>query len=415
MITVANVNALTPLWQTISRGTYGTQMANGSLFSIDVAATPKRLLAFAADGATGCSGTPRTCSPRWTAPLSMTLFGVEALHGGYAVEGDRVYVVGWTAGFSGRWRLEVFDAHGEAGCSGVPKTCAPLWTASWGTASTQGGATLAISGNRVYVSTPSTPDAITVFDAAGVTGCTSGTTTTCSPIFSTTAPSGGGPIAVAGNRLVERENFGVQVFDAAGIVGCANQICAPQRVIQGPGFPSISGTTIYGAGGAFDLNTPGGCPFLGCDLTWNTTLAATPLSVPPTVAAGRVYIPETVVVTPTADVEVFDAAGNQSCSGDPRVCTPLFRFVTNSSVQGIAATASLAFISTARTQISDASLMAFDLFGVQGCAGTPGACDPLWRMPLSSELGFPSPPTVTNGLVAVSGDEGGIQVFAIPQ
>ncbi|MGZ6994815.1 MAG: hypothetical protein ACXVIM_06355, partial [Acidimicrobiia bacterium] len=168
---------------------------------------------------------------------------------------------------------------------------------------------------------------------------------------------------------------------------------------------------------AFDLDSTVPCsPMLGCLPSWSMTLATTPVAVPPAVAAGHVFVPETVVVAPTADVEVFDAAGTQSCGGAPRVCTPLFRLVTGSSAQGVAATASLAFVSTTGTQLAPApTLKAYDLAGVNGCSGTPGACQPLKSLVLPSGIGFPFPPSVANGLVAVSGDGGGINVFAIPQ
>ena len=90
---------------------WGAQIADTTLFSIDTGVT-KRLLAYRADGSINCSGVPRTCSPIWTAPLTMSLYPDDARQGGFAVVDGRVYVAGFTPSSPGQWRLEVFDAQG---------------------------------------------------------------------------------------------------------------------------------------------------------------------------------------------------------------------------------------------------------------------------------------------------------------
>jgi hypothetical protein len=255
------------------------------------------------------------------------------------------------------------------------------------------------------------PDAVTVFDAAGVSGCTTGSSITCSPLFATTDQSGGS-IAVSGGRLFDTENFGTQVFDATGVTGCTNKICSRLSVLD-MAFPSISGTTAYSTGGAFDLTSTTDCS-RGCEPTWFYRGAVTPLALAPAVAAGRVFVADSVNATPLG-VDAFDASG-QSCSGSPRTCAPLARLLTVGEPEGVAATASLVFVSTANTfNGGAAAISAFDLAGAASCSGTPKTCQPLRSITLPVSVGFPGRPSVANGLVAVSGDAGGINVFALPK
>ena len=83
------------------------------------------LSAFDAAGVTGCSGAPKTCTPLWTA---------EPVEGGVSA-GHRFVVDGVLYVISGRV-LAAYDASGTTGCSGTPKTCEPLWTAEVGGSST---------------------------------------------------------------------------------------------------------------------------------------------------------------------------------------------------------------------------------------------------------------------------------------
>ncbi len=418
-LTTSNVAQLRPLWRTAPHSAFGSLIAYGNLYSLDLASSPKRVVAYKADGSTGCSGSPRVCSPLWSAPITTSMTAYDALLGAYAVEGDRIYVVGFVPGFGGTWRLEVFDAHGEQGCGGVPKTCAPLWRASWGSGNASGGATLAVANDRVYVNSPSGPNAVTVFDAHGVQGCSGSAPATCSARFRTAEPSGN-VIAVDATHLVASSAVGNRVFDATGVNGCSSGVCSTLRVLTGLGFASLSGAQAYGAGGSGELDGTPACtgPPIDCPPAWSTTRAGTlDHAMDPVVAAGRLFVAEGFAADNKAYVEAFDAAGQQGCAGAPKQCAALAQFDTNEGYPyGVSATATLLFASSAATQASSAKVLAWDLSADAGCSGAPKRCMPLWSATLdTSFVGFPAAPTVVNGLVAVGGDGGGVQVFAIPQ
>ena len=183
--------------------------------------------------------------------------------------------------------------------------------------------------------------------------------------------------------------------------------------VTGP--PAISGTTVYGADGVFDLDTTVGCPFLGCDPTWSTTLAVHAPHRPTDGRGGSGLRPRDRRGDPHRGRRglrrgrqrelLRRAAGLHT--GRPVRHQQLRRRDRRDRVVGL------------RLDRPDAAL-GRGAAGVRSRRGRrlrrhSGACDPLWKMPLSSELGVPSPSIVTNGLVAVSGDEGGIQAFAMPQ
>jgi outer membrane protein assembly factor BamB len=82
-----------------------------------------RYYAFDATGTTGCSGIPKQCSPLWTASLS------DLGQWSPAVANGVLYVnssSGLTAG------LYALDATGNTGCTGSPKVCTPLWSTATG-------------------------------------------------------------------------------------------------------------------------------------------------------------------------------------------------------------------------------------------------------------------------------------------
>jgi hypothetical protein len=90
--------------------------------------TAGSLMAFDAAGVDGCSGTPKTCTALWSASQI----------------GDPNFVV--AGGFVYTSSGLVFDAAGEDGCSGMPRTCAPLWGAAAGKP--------AVANGMLYMSRP---------------------------------------------------------------------------------------------------------------------------------------------------------------------------------------------------------------------------------------------------------------------
>jgi hypothetical protein len=153
------------------------------------------VVAFDGRGVAGCTtvaaGQPRSCSPLLTAvpPSPAT---------GMAVTADAVYVTARDG------RLYVFDAHGDAGCSGTPKVCAPLWSA---TADTRPVFAPTVAGDVVYTVTkteiyPPSPGILRAFDAKGISGC-SGTPKVCAPLKEVPLATGpSGPVAVGGGTVV---------------------------------------------------------------------------------------------------------------------------------------------------------------------------------------------------------------------
>ncbi len=412
VLTTDNVGQLVPRWQTNVQSAWGAQIADTTLFSIDTGVT-KRLLAYRADGSTNCSGVPRTCSPIWTAPLTMRHYPDDARQGGFAVVDGRVYVAGFTPSSPGQWRLEVFDAKGEEKCGGSPKTCAPLWRATWGAEDLVGGASLAVANGKVYVSTGSGPRGVTVFDAAGKTRCTHGANVTCQSLF--TAPVDASTpieIAVDATNLVAATGPGLAVYDANGVTSCVDRVCSPLRTYSElRGAPSLSGGVAFSLFSAADIGSTTGCtgtPVV-CPPTWTlSTPGAVARSY--SVAAGQVLLPGGTV---TGTVEAFDAKGQAGCSGVPRTCTAVRRYVTNGSPTGASATGALVFVTSDPAGAVPAKVSAFDLAGGTGCSGSPVTCTPLWTGSLGDvAIGFLDPPAIAGNLVAVSGNNGVVRVFA---
>jgi outer membrane protein assembly factor BamB len=113
------------------------------------------LYAFDAAGITNCSGTPKTCSPLRLYDVQTGAVGAPAVADGYVYESESFHITGGA--------MEAFDASGNSGCSGTPKVCEPLWTAS--------GFPVAqsVANGLVYVSGASgpTPGNIKEYDETG--------------------------------------------------------------------------------------------------------------------------------------------------------------------------------------------------------------------------------------------------------
>jgi outer membrane protein assembly factor BamB len=109
----------TPLWTAPTGGNVDSSPAvvNGVVY---VGADDHNLHAFDAAGNTNCSGSPKTCAPLWTAPIG----GIGVVFWSPAVANGVVYVSS-----DETKNLYAFDAAGNTNCSGTPKTCSPLWTA----------------------------------------------------------------------------------------------------------------------------------------------------------------------------------------------------------------------------------------------------------------------------------------------
>jgi outer membrane protein assembly factor BamB len=207
--TGCTVAVCSPLFRLQTNAAAAVSVADGVAY---VAAGGK-LLAFDATGASGCSGTPLTCAPRWTSAAT----GSATTEPPVVLSG-RVYV-GEMFSTGSSVGAEAFDALGSTGCSGTPKVCAPLVRYS-----APAGATIHISATKslllatVWNIIPgvSSEGRLAAFDAAGVQGC-AGAPKTCSPLQQWSlgdANAVGGPTAAHGRIAVDVGISGqVQVFE----------------------------------------------------------------------------------------------------------------------------------------------------------------------------------------------------------
>jgi hypothetical protein len=131
-------------------------------------------------------------------------------------DGDRVFAV-WPQ--TGHSVLDAFDAGGDTGCAGAPKTCAPQWQAV-GPLLSQPMAAYGF----VYVDNGGLLDA---YDAAGVQNCTGASPAICDPVWSGTGP-GQSPIVSNGLVYVGGANE-VDAYrpDASGCAAGSPARCSP--------------------------------------------------------------------------------------------------------------------------------------------------------------------------------------------
>jgi outer membrane protein assembly factor BamB len=312
-----------------------------------------RLVAYDATGAQ-CTGTPKQCDPLWTATPSGAMTPQAVGSGGVFVGAGNALIA--------------YDSNGVNNCSGSPKLCQPVWTASV----PDFVRTPTVANDVVYVT--SNDGALRAYDATGTTGCT-GAPKVCEPMWS--AATGDSIIAGAsvskGVVYVATGGGSLFAFDATGTTNCSGspKTCAPlwsadAGVYLTLGGPAVANDTVYF--GSFDHN-----------------------------------------------VYAFDARGITNCSGLPKVCAPLwtanvgFAFTSAPAVTG----------STLYVTAHDHNLYAFDANGVSGCAGDPKTCTPLWSARFAPP-GFPNcsgrctlgfSPFVSNGLVFTGSDDGNIYAF----
>jgi outer membrane protein assembly factor BamB len=264
----------TPLWS----GQIGTSFSSPTVANevVYVGSDDGNLYAFDAAGSTNCSGSPKSCTPLWTAFAGSG--GLSGIESSPAVANGVVYVTS----FDGK--LYAFDAAGTTNCSGSPKSCAPLWTAS---ASFSSSSPAVVNG-VVYVGSGDTR--LYAFDAAGTTNC-SGSPKSCAPLWS--AATGGAvessPAVANGVVYVGSDDHKLYAFDAAGTTNCSGspKSCAPL-------WSAATGGVVFSS---------------------------------PAVANGVVY-----VGSEDHKLYAFDAAGTTNCSGSPKSCTSLWSATTGDEV-----------------------------------------------------------------------------------
>jgi outer membrane protein assembly factor BamB len=426
-ISADNVAGLRKAWTDTTNAPVTSPVVSGS--GVSYVAASGTLFAFDAAGKTGCSGTPKTCVPLWTGATGGSFESYVAVANGVVLVATGNTVVGTST------RVVAFDAKGQAGCTGTPKTCVPLWT---GTASCEAGASAClllsapvVAGGAVYVGVTSAGTcclaSVQAFDAVGSVGC-SGNPKTCTPLRKYVVDCQAAftcqvsPAAVARGVVYvgsesDQQDFGNRgdlfAFDATGSVGC-------------------SGSPVT------------------CTPLWTAPTEGVRGS--PAVANGKVYVTDSSFPipdngSPTGSVRAFDAAGVTGCSGTPKTCAALWSVtlgpifgspaVARGSVYVGALNGNLHVLNAATgakrwTGItghgvdwsptiandvvyvaSNGSMFAFHADGTKSCSGSPKSCTPLRTVASGPESSIGHEIAVVNGTVYVGGSDA-LRVFRLP-
>ena len=410
-VSTSNAGSLSETWTLpVGSPTSMPVVSGGQLY---VASRVGLLIAASTDGTTDCSGTPVVCQPEWTASMSgLTMTTTPAVANSVVYEDfDSSSIPAGT--------LAAFDANGSTNCSGSPKVCQPLWTAS--ATSYQG---VAASGGVVYLDDVPTQQ-LEAFDANGVTNC-AGTPAVCQPLWTASIGALGIPTVANGRVYVASSINGqnwVAVYDAAGNTGCSGspKVCQPlwkaAMPYPGDGSVDVSGgrafvetqsqlsndptLVAFDAGGATNCS---GSPVV-CQPLWTAHLGGAPQTNTPAVSGGRVY---TASSSDPGAVEAFDAAGSAGCSGTPVVCLPLW--------YSAASTTSITWQSPMIVNglVVDSGQI-YDANGVLGCStATVPICSPLWSVPGPGSATHLVQQAIDQNTLFISESDGAVHAFRIP-
>jgi outer membrane protein assembly factor BamB len=313
-----------------------------------------KLYAFDAAGNSNCSGVPKTCAPLWTGSTGRSIFSSPAVVNG-------VVYIGSDDG-----NLYAFDAAGNTNCAGTPKACAPLWTAPVNTGIGV-EASPTVSNGIVYVG--SSQGGEYAFDAAGNTNC-SGVPKVCTALW-TYDMGGTSSSAAVVNGVLYVGNFlsSFEAFDAAGKVNCS------------------------------------GTPYV-CEPLWTAPInSSIGVTQSPAVAHGAVYVGD----------QCNFGFPSPDCANPPHfyafdAATGATRWTAMQSSTDIPSSAAVAnglvFVGTSN------GVSAYDAAGHINCSGTPIYCSPLWtEKPVGGGAGDP---VVANGMVYVGSGDGNLYVYGLP-
>lgn len=363
---------------------------------IYVGGSPVRV--FAADGQDGCVGA--TCSPQWS-----TNFG-----GAPDVMGSTLYL-GTTA----------FDADGYLGCTGAPKSCTPRWIDqqsgiptgpvdagslhfSYGGFSFRGIERVFLMGHP----SPETPECIGAFS---LTSCPAGWQTFLgggSDGGTTAVPAVGGgvvyaiygPVGVNGGSLFafDGTNAAAPQLWSAALPGPPTRSVVVSGGVVVTGYNSPDGEHLVG----FDASGSVGCagsPKV-CTPLWSTDAVSGATSAAPALANGVLYR------SVGSQLRVYDVHGVTNCSGSPKVCFPMWKAFVGPNVSAPAVANGLVYVSS-----SDGTVGAIDAAGNAQCSATTRVCSALWDTNVGAAAGAIE---VDNGRVYVPVADGTVSVYALP-
>jgi outer membrane protein assembly factor BamB len=161
-------------WSATTLGAVSSPAIDGS--RLVVGSNDHNVYAFDAGGVSNCSGTPKTCTPLWTATTGGAVQSSPAVVNGVVYIGSddgKLYAFNetngallWTATTAGSitaspavgggsvfvgsadHKVYAFDAAGNTNCAGAPKVCSPLWSV---TTAAVVDSSAAVVGGVVYV------------------------------------------------------------------------------------------------------------------------------------------------------------------------------------------------------------------------------------------------------------------------
>jgi hypothetical protein len=412
-----NVTGLQQAWTAVLGPALGGSVApvtaNGWVYaSSDV--SPFKVEAFSARGSAGCSGAPKKCRPLWTATTTGAVDSIQV--------SNRLVYVTTHAG-----KLLVFDAGGVNGCAGTPKTCTALWSASGLAVPSGSDIPPAITPQYVYAPVGS---GVSAYDATGVTGC-SGAPKVCQPLWSV---AGGAPAVDGGVlyvSLLASGSFEVRAYDAAGAQSCAGnpKTCAPlwtgRTGIVGDVLNYVTEPTVANGIVWFGMQkgdeSAGGGALVGFRANGTERCSGTPKICNPIWHA-----PTLGVVYPAAVAHnvVYALEYGYSDSGSTQVyrlsafdlsaCRTTTLSCSPRWTASLAARPQGLAVANGLVYLStlDLQLAAYDATGTSGCSGSPKVCTPVWHTAVS---GAPTAPVIANGTVYVgSRDDNILHAYTLP-
>ncbi len=391
----STVASLAQVWS-VPLGATGSSpvVANGKVYvgTSDLGGSGRgSIRAYDATGQTGCSGTPKTCTALWGVTTDVGVGSSMSVVNGvlYAVDGLGV--------------LYAIDAEGPSHCGGESAGCPVLWAADTGYG---GGGAPAVVGSLLFVGSGS--NRLSVYDARGVANCSGTTRRFCAPLWTATTNS---PIrAVAVDRGVVyavTADGALYAYGALGQTNCSGtpKECQPLWSATAgsaggvPRSPVVGGGTVYTMEGSGLLRAFDALGVTNCSGTPTTCAPLWSAQVfPPTSDTYFSQAPALANGRLYAWDAVYDAQGITNCAGTPKVCAPLWRVSTGGQSPIVAN--GLEFTGGSEPPGGGAvlPLTAFDANGTDHCSGTPSVCAPLWTVPVGR---LSSSPAVANGVLYV--------------